>query len=213
MKKQGRMFAIAEHLRGRHGGVTAEMLAERFQVSLRTIYRDLDELRDAELPVLSDRGRGGGFALDRSYSLPPVNFTAREAAVLLAAGQWLIESRSLPFVETLRGALDKVRGALSSQARQELAHVGSSLAFVGVPAKSSAPQVRAVLGEAWLQRSALWIRYQGSREITERRVRVESVVMDRAETLLNCTDLDKKQPRQFKLHLVLEARLVSGETG
>lgn len=209
MRKQARLFAITEHLRARRSGVTAEMLAERFNVSVRTIYRDLDELRDASLPVLADRGRGGGFAMDRSYSLPPVNLTAREAAVLVAASQWLVESRVLPFTETLQGALDKVQGALSMQVRRELGHVLSSLAFVGVPARLCPPAVRSVVEEAWLQRSPVWLRYDGAREVTERHVRIEAVVMDRAETLLNCTDLEINEARQFKLHRILEARLES----
>ena len=58
MNRQARLFALAEHLRGRRTGVTAEMLAERYGVSVRTIYRDLDTLRDAALPVRADRGRG-----------------------------------------------------------------------------------------------------------------------------------------------------------
>jgi predicted DNA-binding transcriptional regulator YafY len=212
MRRQARLFAIAELLRGRRTGVTAETLSERFGVSVRTIYRDLDSLRDASLPVLADRGRGGGFALDRSYSLPPVNFTAREAAVLEASAQWLVESRLLPFVETLQGAIDKVRGALSPQARRELSHVLSSLAFVGVPARPCPPKIRATLEEAWLQRAPLRMRYDGARGVTDRLVRVESVVMDRSETLLNCTDLATGESRQFKLHCVLSAELAGDLT-
>ena len=83
MRRTERLFALAEYLRGRRTGVTAGQLAERFDVTLRTIYRDLDSLRAADMPLHADRGRGGGFALDRAYSLPPVNFTAREAALLL----------------------------------------------------------------------------------------------------------------------------------
>src|SRR4051812_43493726 len=83
MNRQARLFALAEHLRARRSGVTAETLAERYGVSVRTIYRDLDTLRDAALPVRADRGRGGGYALDKSYSLPPVALSAREAALLL----------------------------------------------------------------------------------------------------------------------------------
>lgn len=212
MRRQARLFAIAELLRSRRTGVTAEVLAERFRVSIRTIYRDLDALREASLPVLADRGRGGGFALDRSYTLPPVNFTAREAAVLVAAGRWLTDARLLPLVETLQSALDKVQGALSSSARSELSHVLSSLAFVGVPALPCAAEVRGVIEEAWLRRCPVKIRYDGAREQTERVVRIEGVVMDRAETLLNCTDLDKGgEARQFKLHRVLAAELVSGD--
>src|SRR6202000_2440789 len=112
--------ALAEALRARRTGVTAEELAERFNVAPRTIYRDLDALRAAELPLQAERGRGGGYALDRSYSLPPVNFTAREAALLVALGRFASQMRLLPFTETLEAALDKVRAALSTSAQREL---------------------------------------------------------------------------------------------
>src|SRR6185436_3238785 len=109
VKRTERLFALAEYLRGRRTGVTAEILAERFGVTIRTIYRDLDALRAASLPLAAERGRGGGYALDRSYSLPPVNFTARQAALLVALGRFALDTRLLPFEETLEAALDKVR--------------------------------------------------------------------------------------------------------
>src|SRR5262249_46344131 len=84
VRRKSRLFAIAEYLRGRRTGTTAAEIADRFGVTLRTVYRDLEALRDAALPLRADRGRGGGYALDRAYTLPPVNFTAREAAVLTA---------------------------------------------------------------------------------------------------------------------------------
>ena len=93
MQRSRRRFALAEYLRGRRTGVTAEALAERFEVTVRTIYRDLDALRGASLPISAERGRGGGFALDRSYSLPPVNFTPREAALLVALGRFASNMR------------------------------------------------------------------------------------------------------------------------
>src|SRR6478735_3559063 len=65
MQRTERLFALAEYLRGRRTGVTAEALAERFGVTVRTIYRDLDALREAALPLSAERGRGGGYALDR----------------------------------------------------------------------------------------------------------------------------------------------------
>ena len=56
-----RLFALAEYLRGRRTGVTAEQLAERFGVTVRTMYRDLDALRAADMPLGAERGRGGGY--------------------------------------------------------------------------------------------------------------------------------------------------------
>lgn len=114
MTRQARLFAIAEYLRGRRTGATAQDIAARFGVTLRTVYRDLAALRLAELPLHAERGRGGGYALDRHYTLPPVNLNAREAAVLVALGAYGLRMRLLPFAETLAGALDKVRGALSA---------------------------------------------------------------------------------------------------
>lgn len=117
MRRQSRLFALTEYLRGRRTGVTAEELAERFGVTVRTIYRDLDALRDASLPLQAERGPGGGYALDRSYTLPPVNFTAREAALLSLVGRWAAEMRLIPFTDTLGGAVDKASANGAAPAR------------------------------------------------------------------------------------------------
>ncbi len=209
MRRRERLFAIAEYLRARRLGVTAEAMAERFQVTVRTIYRDLDSLRDAGLPVRADRGRGGGYALDRAYTLPPVNFTPREAALLVTLGNWAAEMRLLPFAGTLEGALDKVRGALSASAQRELLELMAGIHFVGVPAHAVAPEVRRAVEQGWFERQPIRIRYRGADgTITSRAVRIESAVMERSVTLLNCDDLDKGERRQFRLDRIVEARLV-----
>jgi predicted DNA-binding transcriptional regulator YafY len=209
VRKTARLFAIAEHLRGRRSGITAEQLAERFGVTVRTIYRDLDALRDAELPLHAERGRGGGYALDRAYTLPPVNFNAREAAVLLAVGRYMTEMRLLPFTDTLDAALDKVRAALGGSAQHELAQRLSTLKFLGVPARASRPEVRRALEQAWFENRPLKIWYlDGSFVQTERTVKVRSVIMERSETLLNCDDLEKSAERQFKLDRIQRALVV-----
>jgi predicted DNA-binding transcriptional regulator YafY len=212
MRRTERLFALAEHLRGRRTGITAQELADRFQVTLRTMYRDLDSLRAADFPLHADRGRGGGFALDRAYSLPPVNFTAREAALLVTAGRLLIELRLLPFVDTLELALDKVRAALPTASQRELEALRRSLTFIGVPAKTCPPAARRAIEQAWYERRPIRIVYEGSREVTRRPVRLEQIVMERTEVLLNCHDLEKNEPRQFKLHLIREATLLENDS-
>lgn len=209
MRRVQRLFALTELLRARRTGVTAESLAERLGVSVRTIYRDLDALRDAELPLHGERGRGGGFVLDRSYSMPPVNFTAREAAVVLAAGRWLIEQRMVPFAQTLATALDKVQGALPQPAQRELVGLRKTLSYVGVPSQPVDPEVAAVVERAWLDRRPLAITYDGHDGVSKRRVRIRDVVVDRRETLINADDLDKHAARQFKLHRIRAARLLA----
>ncbi len=201
---------MAEYLRGRRTGVTAEQLAERFGVTIRTVYRDLDSLRDASLPLHAERGRGGGYALDKTYSLPPVNFTAREAAVLVAAGTLLIRLRILPFFDTLSAALDKVRAALPTEGQRELARLSESLMFTGVPAHAPKPEVRACIERAWIEQQPVHITYLHDNTETRRAIRIRSIVMDRAETLLNVVDLEKKADRQLKLHRIVKAVIADG---
>jgi predicted DNA-binding transcriptional regulator YafY len=208
MRRQERLFAIAEFLRGRRTGVTAEGLAERFGVTIRTIYRDLDSLRAAELPLQAERGRGGGYALDRAYTLPPVNFTPREAALLVTLGRFAAEMRILPFTDTLAGALDKVRGALSASAQRELIPLADSIQFVGVPAHAAAAPVRKAVEQAWFEHQPLRIKYQGSNHVLSTRVvRIRSVVMDGHITYLNCDDLELKETRQLRLDRILSAEV------
>jgi predicted DNA-binding transcriptional regulator YafY len=209
VNRRERLFALTEHLRGRRLGVTAEQLAERFDVTIRTIYRDLDSLRAAELPVKADRGRGGGYALDRAYTLPPVNFTPREAALLVTLGEWASNARLLPFTDTLGTGLDKVRGALSASAQRELLDLMKSLSFVGIPAHAATAAVRQAVEQAFFERQPLRITYRSADDVvTVRPVRLVSVVMERTLTLLNCDDLDKGEPRQFRLDRILKAEAI-----
>lgn len=200
MRQKPRLFALAEHLRGRRTGVTAEELARRFGVTVRTIYRDLDSLREAALPLRADRGRGGGYALDRSYTLPPVNFTAREAALLVALGGRAVEMRLMPFTDTVQSALDKVRGALSSSAQRDVLQLLEGLHFVGIPAPPTPAAVRRAVEHAWFEQRPVRLRYQSRRDgLLERTVRIEAVLMDRTFTILSCRDVDTGEVRSYRL--------------
>lgn len=211
MQRTERLFALAEYLRGRRTGVTAETLAERFGVTIRTIYRDLDALRAAALPLAAERGRGGGYALDRSYSLPPVNFTAREAALIVALGRFAIDMRLLPFTDTLESALDKVRSALSTSAQRELLTRLKELSFLGVPALPARKAVREAIERAWFEQQPIRITYvDGNYLETTRDVRVMSVIMDRHETRIDCVELGKAQEerRPFRLDRITHAEVL-----
>src|SRR5678816_493701 len=74
---------ILLQLRGR---LTAETLAREFEVSVRTIYRDIDQLSATGVPVYADRGRNGGFALLDGYRTKLTGLTRPEAETLFLAG-------------------------------------------------------------------------------------------------------------------------------
>jgi predicted DNA-binding transcriptional regulator YafY len=209
MRKKSRLFAIAEALRARRTGVTAQQLADRFGVTLRTIYRDLESLQDAGMPIRADRGRGGGYALDTHYQLPPINFTAREAALLVALARLAVEQRLIPFPNAIERAADKVRAALSTSAQREVLTLIGQLQLVGVPALPIPASVRDAIETAWFESRALRITYaKSSWQMSPRLVRIRNLVFDRQVTLLNCVDLETGQDRQFRLDKIKQASVL-----
>lgn len=212
MRKKSRLFALAEALRARRTGVTAQELADRFGVTLRTIYRDLEALQDAGMPIKADRGRGGGYALDKNYQLPPVNFTAREAALLVALARLAIEQRLIPFPNAIERAADKVKSALSTSAQRELLGLIGELQLVGVPSLPVPAPVRDAIETAWFESRPLRIIYAKSQwQMSPRLVRIRNLVFDRSITLLNCVDLETGNDRQFRLDRIKQATVMDSD--
>jgi predicted DNA-binding transcriptional regulator YafY len=116
MNKSERLYAVAEELR-RAGptGTTGPRLARLLEVSERTIKRDVSALQQAGLPIWAQAGPGGGYVLDASASLPPVNFTPQQAVAVAVALAALPPGS--PFAVDAAAAQGKVWDALGPEAR------------------------------------------------------------------------------------------------
>jgi predicted DNA-binding transcriptional regulator YafY len=90
---------------------SARWLAERFEVSVRTLERDVSALQQSGTPIWAEPGRTGGYCLDRGRTLPPVNFTPQEAVALAVAIEKMPAS---PFRAAARAAHRKVVAAMRS---------------------------------------------------------------------------------------------------
>lgn len=90
--------------------VTAAELSQKFQVSKRTIYRDIKALENAGVPILTEEGKG--YTLMEGYKVPPVMFTEKQANALILAEQLVLQNKDASFVKDYSEAIDKIKSIL-----------------------------------------------------------------------------------------------------
>ena len=112
----------------------ASELAEEFGVSQRTVHRDLRALEGMGIPIHSERGLYGGFSLVRGYRLPPLLFTAEEAAVLCMGAQLVRELWGQTYTDAALAATAKLDAVLPDDLRGEVARARESLIVGGLTA-------------------------------------------------------------------------------
>jgi predicted DNA-binding transcriptional regulator YafY len=168
VNRTDRLYAMVEELRAvAPRSRTAQQLADRFEVSVRTIERDLLALQESGVPIWAQRGPGGGYALDPSMTLPPVNFTEVEAAAVAIA---LGRVGSMPFASAGRSALQKIVHAMSTPAAAGARSLAERVAFVRSMVDDLS-SLDATLEQAVLTREVVLIDYEDrSGEATRREV-------------------------------------------
>jgi len=120
MNRLDRLSAILIQLQSRKT-LRAQDIADRFQISLRTVYRDIRSLEEGGIPIIGEAGLG--YSLVEGYRLPPVIFTREEATALITA-----EKLVLSLTDTANGnsyslALDKIRAVLKTTDKDYLEHI------------------------------------------------------------------------------------------
>lgn len=181
MNRTDRLYAIVEELRAvAPRRRSARELAERFEVSVRTIERDIGALQQSGVPIYADIGRKGGYTLDKDMSLPPLNFTPAEAvAVAVALGK----TRGTPFDPSGESALRKIVAAMSEReasAARALAKRIRLLEPADSPA-SGGSRITQVIEHAMTAHRVLRIAYQDAKGSGTERELEPIVVMGGAQ--------------------------------
>lgn len=130
MNRIDRLTAILIHLQTKRI-VKAEELSGRFEISLRTVYRDVKALMEAGVPIGSEAGKGY-FIVD-GYHLPPVMFNQEEASALLTAGKLVEKMTDDSIRKAYESALLKIKSVLNNSEKDHLENLQSSIAVFRLP--------------------------------------------------------------------------------
>jgi predicted DNA-binding transcriptional regulator YafY len=208
MNRTDRLYALVEELRSRAPRLMrAAELAKRFEVTTRTIERDLLALQEAGVPIWAQPGPGGGYGLNVDATLPPLNLTPAEAAAVATA---LAATRAMPFAEAGRSALSKLSGVMASAPRSTATKLVSHIRVASAPTEAPAHAIAEVLQQALIGSAAVELTYRDaeSRE-TLRTVEPAGLVGTRNGWYLAAWCRVRQAPRAFRLDRIADARLTN----
>ncbi len=142
MNRTDRLVAMVMHLQGRRV-VRAEELAAHFEISVRTVYRDIAALSEAGVAVVGEAGVG--YSLVRGYHLPPVMFTTEEAIALFVGGEMVNHFTDASVAAPMNSALAKIRSVLPMDRQDDVDRLAAGMAVEGSWRMTSAIDQRVLL--------------------------------------------------------------------
>jgi predicted DNA-binding transcriptional regulator YafY len=189
--------------------VRAKDLAQIFEVSERTIYRDMLALNESGIPIVSLPGEG--YELVEGFVLPPVQFTPAEARAIYLSARMLGAHSTGSLSTDTHSALAKIAFLLPEETRVHVEGLAEGLQFFPSPARFDIDDPRLVLlQQAIRTRRVVWIRYHSySRdEVTEREVEPGDLTYANGAWYLNGFCRLRQAPRGFRFSRIQELILL-----
>lgn len=198
--QESRFFRIVYYLL-QNGKATAPELAQKFEVSIRTIYRDIDAISSAGIPIYATQGKGGGISILNDYTLDKSLFSEQEQEQMLTALQGMAATTEKNFSELLT----KLSGLFQIKSTNWIEVDFSDWTHC-------APQQDTfnIIKEAIFQRKVLSFYYfSGKGKKEKRTVRPIRLVFKSKSWYLYSFCLSKKDYRFFKLTRIKALKMLS----
>ena len=117
MRRADRLFQIVQILQRKSAAITADNIANELEVSVRTIYRDIQDLMKNHVPIVGERGTG--YLLQGGYDLPPLMFSEEEIDAIMLGAEWVRANGDPEIRRAAEDVLVKI-GAVLPKDRQSL---------------------------------------------------------------------------------------------
>lgn len=155
VNRTDRLLAIVLEIQAKKQ-VRAEDLAATFEVTKRTIYRDMLALMESGVPLVAIPGQG--YSLVEGYFLPPLTFTADEAIMLLLGADLVAQNFDAQYQSAAQSADRKIVAVLPDKLRREVEHLQNSIRFIALN-EPAAPETLPHLRRAIIQSKTVRFRY------------------------------------------------------
>jgi len=197
VKRLSRLSAITTQLQTK-SLVTATELAERFSVSVRTIYRDIRALESSGVPIYTDEGKG--YRLVEGYRLPPIMFTENEANALVMVEQLVLHNKDASLVKYYSDAIDKIKASLNSDNKAKVNLLSERTQFSQMKTLEKNSDHLSILQQALTNFFLVDIAYKDeSAQLTKRRIEPFALLNTRNSWILVAWCRLRQDFRNFRL--------------
>ncbi|ASZ11716.1 DNA-binding transcriptional regulator [Chitinophaga sp. MD30] len=187
--------------------ITSTSLAEKFNVSIRTIYRDIKTLEQAGVPITTEDGKG--YSLMEGYKIPPLMFTENEANALIIVEQLVRKNRDASLIKAYSEAIDKVKAVLQYAAKEKIEILAKRVAVSPAFENKNITNSLTIIQNALTSFKVLYITYHSEHknEETDRQVEPFALYYSLKEswTMIAFCRL-RKDYRMFRLDRLLKIR-------
>lgn len=211
MNRTDRLLAIVLELQARDL-VTAEELARFFEVTKRTIYRDIQALNESGVPIVSAAGQG--YWLMEGYFLPPVSFNSNEVIMLLLGSEVMSSSFDAQYQKAAQNAVRKIEALLPEDIQKEVKYLKENIRFVTTDSQShmEIPDALQQVRSAIIKQNQINISYRkkgnnNSTETSERSLDPHGLIHFNATWMLYAYCHLRKAMRMFRLDRITKLEL------
>jgi len=194
-----------------HPGVQVKNLAQIFNTSCRTIYRDFKSLDFAGLPVYSFTGPHGGYYIDKHYFISPLRFTGEKAASLFLTANFLPQQKGFPYQKDMHLALLKIENLLEEDNKKYVREVKDSISFNIQKLKDYEDynEIFTLLNKAILEKKQVHLKYYtiSRDEITTRTVNPYHLMFRQGAWYLIAYCHWRKEIKIFRIERIKEIKI------
>lgn len=166
MNRIDRLFGILILLQSRKY-TTADKIADQFEISVRTVYRDIKALSEQGIPISFEQPKG--YYIVQGYFLPPVSFNTDEANALLIMERLVSGFADKSIFNHYTTALNKVKAVLRSSQREKLEHLNEKIMLQLPSSMTNEFEYLSLLQNAISAQCIIEIEYKNQEELSSKR--------------------------------------------
>lgn len=188
--------------------VTAKEIADRFEISLRTVYRDIKTLQESGVPIGSENGTG--YFIVEGYSLPPIMITEEEANALIVSEKLILNQGDTSLMKDFNSLLIKIRTTLRNFEKDNIAKLENRVAPSHTKETFTSDSL-STIQKAITNTHVVQIKYHSlyKNEITLREIEPLGIYFTEKAWVVVALCKLRDEIREFRLDRVLEIKFTS----